>query len=147
MKSPISATRAAVIDGSTIELQLLDQQGIVAKVDIGPTDAIELASDVLNAACRRLGRIGGPLPDVRHEQFAQLRAAGRTQVDAYEGIGNKPDKSNAARYEKRHPLLRIRIGEIKAAMAKAALATMLSAARPAGGLSFPLCSSGQGSDG
>lgn len=39
----------------------------------------------------------GPLKNARHERFAQELAKGKSQVDAYEAAGYKPDRGAATR--------------------------------------------------
>jgi hypothetical protein len=52
------ATRAMVIEqpGEPIKLALCDDASALASLPLGPADAIKLASDLLNAARRRMGR-------------------------------------------------------------------------------------------
>jgi hypothetical protein len=54
----IPATRAMVIEqaGEPTKLVLTSDDGALASLVLGPADAIALASDLLNAARRRLGR-------------------------------------------------------------------------------------------
>lgn len=41
--------------------------------------------------------MSGPLKNARHERFAQELAKGKSQIDAYEAAGYKPDRGAATR--------------------------------------------------
>src|SRR5215813_4869155 len=65
-------------------LSLYGNSRAVASVALTPAGCIALATELLSAARRRLDRpVGGPLPDPVQERYAQFRAAGRTQLQAY----------------------------------------------------------------
>lgn len=53
-----SATRAVVADppGEPTTLTMHDESGAIATLTLGPAECIALASDLLNAARRRIGR-------------------------------------------------------------------------------------------
>jgi hypothetical protein len=57
----VPATRAVVTDppGEPTILTLYGEDGALAAIPLGPADAIALASDLLNAARRRMGRDNG----------------------------------------------------------------------------------------
>jgi hypothetical protein len=54
----VHATRAAVVDERDIKLTLSFADEIVADIALGAADVVALASDLLTAARRRLGRGG-----------------------------------------------------------------------------------------
>lgn len=52
----VSATHAVVVDTDTIRLVLTLGDEVITRLPLGPADALALASDLLLAARRRLGR-------------------------------------------------------------------------------------------
>jgi hypothetical protein len=57
----IKATNATIVDGADIRLALTLGDEVVANIVLGPADAIRIASDLLLAGRRRMGR--GALAD------------------------------------------------------------------------------------
>jgi len=66
--------------------------------------------------------MSGPLPDPRHERFAQERAKGETATDAYVKAGFCADRHNAAKLG-RNPAVKARVEELTAAAAEKAVIT------------------------
>ena len=84
-------------------------------VELVADESVMLAVQLFEAARERLGwSVGSPLPNPMHERYAQLRAAGHTILQAYVMTGRRPDQSSASKWERRHPLVRVRICELQA---------------------------------
>jgi len=66
-----------------------------------------------------------------HERYAHLRANGHKMPQAYVATGRCPDQSSASKWERRHPMVRLHIQEIRSEIA----ARMVGAAAGAESLS------------
>lgn len=67
--------------------------------------------------------MAGPLKNARHEKFAQLLAKGRSQFEAYEKAGYKPDRGAATRLSAKVSI-QSRLNELKGRAAEKAVATV-----------------------
>lgn len=69
--------------------------------------------------------MAGPLPNPRHERFAQELAKGKTADEAYAAVGYKPDRGHASRLAT-NGNIRARVAELQAIGAEEAALTVKS---------------------
>ncbi len=84
----------------------------------------------------------GPLSNARHERFAQALAQGKTNVEAHEIAGFKPNDGNASKLASR-PEVQARVKEITGKGADRAAVTIESLIREAGELQDAAKAEGQ----